>query len=502
MPTYPRVLQQARTVDPSSTYAGKIGSRLRRAAAAASGRSSLERPLHPLAPAVSTSSSNLDASLTKTVYFTVSAAQAASFAIRGSATPLVSSSIYWIFPTVTLPTGTGNVDATHDAAGWAVEFMCDAPRAIVFAKNSTSAFGLLFEVDGQATQGTGLAFPASSGGSYWLLDFTVGTVAFTDSGDLVTVTPLSGQTGHGLKIGDQVMFGAITSTTGVSANVTYYVSTVPTATTLTLSATPGGSTLALTTDGTSTGISVARVRRIRVEGDRASGMRGVHVGPAYSVWKPLDTDPITAVMVGDSNVAQIGVTKPNGGWPIGMAKLLGWSSIREIGIGGTGWVNPGTSASTFGDATRIADAVSANPDVVCLTLSTNDNASSAPVITAAVLAGLQAYRAAFPTAPIILFGCQPGAGGPAAATLANEAAGKAAWVAFGDSNSWFIDVSGDAQGAWISGTGHVGATNASGNSDRYVGSADTIHMSQEGHDYVARRGADAVRQLVLPTVPA
>lgn len=78
---------------------------------------------------------------------------------------------------------------------------------------------------------------------------TLGTVTFTDAGDLVTVSAP-----HGLAVDDRVVFGTITTTTGISAGVTYYVKTAPSTTTLTLSATEGGSTLALTTNGTSTSI--------------------------------------------------------------------------------------------------------------------------------------------------------------------------------------------------------------------------------------------------------
>ena len=76
------------------------------------------------------------------------------------------------------------------------------------------------------------------------------TVTFTDSGDLVT-TP----TAHQLEPGDEVKFATISTTTGVTANTTYYVKTAPSGTTLTLSTTPGGSTVALTTDGTGTNMT-------------------------------------------------------------------------------------------------------------------------------------------------------------------------------------------------------------------------------------------------------
>lgn len=69
-------------------------------------------------------------------------------------------------------------------------------------------------------------------------------VTFTDAGDIVTIP------GHGARIGDKVIFGTITGTTGVVAGTEYFVKTVPTSNTLTLSATDGGATLALTTNGT------------------------------------------------------------------------------------------------------------------------------------------------------------------------------------------------------------------------------------------------------------
>lgn len=476
------------------TYATRTGERLRRAARGALGRNSLELPTLATPPTIATGTADPDSSVSLTYYFTVSAANAACYRYRGGA-PSVFSSIYYRFPVVTLPTTTGNVDATHNANGWAVEFMSDAPRVKVFALNSTSTNGLMIEVDGQYVSTAPIAFPASSGGGYFLLDFTLGTVTFTDAGDLVTVSAA-----HGLSVGDAVMFGAITSTTGISANATYYVKTVPSATTLTLSTTPGGSTLALTTDGSATAISKAATRRFRVEGDQASGMRGVHVPPSYTVWQPAEPDAIVAAVVGDSNVAQTGVTKPNGGFAINLGKLLGWSDVREIGLGGTGWINPGAFGSTFGDATRVADAVAVNPSVLVVTGSTNDNASTASAITAAVLAGLQAYRAALPKVPIIVGGVQPGASGPSAQVLANEAAVKAAFTAWGDSNSWFVDIANDPQGAWISGTGHQGATSGTGNANVYIGTADTVHPGQLGHEYLGRRWAAAIRTGVLPNI--
>jgi len=69
-------------------------------------------------------------------------------------------------------------------------------------------------------------------------------IAFTDTGDLVTIPS------HGLVVGNQVKFGTITGTTGITAGTLYYVLSVVDANTVTLSATVGGALLALTTNGT------------------------------------------------------------------------------------------------------------------------------------------------------------------------------------------------------------------------------------------------------------
>jgi hypothetical protein len=84
---------------------------------------------------------------------------------------------------------------------------------------------------------------------------TARACTFTDSGDLVGIT------GHGFSVGDVVVFPSKASTTGLTTYTRYYVKTVPSADTFTISATSGGSTVALTTDGTGTCL---RVREARV----------------------------------------------------------------------------------------------------------------------------------------------------------------------------------------------------------------------------------------------
>lgn len=70
----------------------------------------------------------------------------------------------------------------------------------------------------------------------------VRAVTFTDAGDLVNLTA------HGLSNGMTVSFSSITSTTGIVINTIYYVVNAS-ANSFQVSATSGGSALALTTDG-------------------------------------------------------------------------------------------------------------------------------------------------------------------------------------------------------------------------------------------------------------
>jgi len=81
------------------------------------------------------------------------------------------------------------------------------------------------------------------------LDTTIGAVTFTDTGDLV------GKVAHGLVAGDIVEFDTIVTTTGISTATEYYViASGLTADAFKVSATKGGSALALTTNGTGTAI--------------------------------------------------------------------------------------------------------------------------------------------------------------------------------------------------------------------------------------------------------
>ncbi len=240
------------------------------------------------------------------------------------------------------------------------------------------------------------------------------------------------------------------------------------------------------------------VRKIRFESDEAAGFGRAYVKPTAIVWPSAGApDLIRAAWVGDSFGTPVGASLAGGSWPFRAGKLLGWTDTRSISLGGTGF---DSGAIKYSTASRLADVAGISPDVIVLQGSTNDDASAAAgTLAAAVTSTIAAYRAALPRVPLIVLGPSAMTKSADANRLANAAAVAAGVVAAADANTWHIPNTTDPSGSWITGTGYAGATTGTGNSD-VVTSSDGAHPTQWGHDYLARRFAQAVRTLVLPSV--
>lgn len=100
-----------------------------------------------------------------------------------------------------------------------------------------------------AVTSQGKFFSYDSSGNRLELANKTYSVTFTDAGDLV------GLTAHGLKVGDAIGFTSITTTTGISVDTVYYVGPTVNTDTFQISTTKGGTAIALTTDGSGTGVS-------------------------------------------------------------------------------------------------------------------------------------------------------------------------------------------------------------------------------------------------------
>lgn len=221
-------------------------------------------------------------------------------------------------------------------------------------------------------------------------------------------------------------------------------------------------------------------RHYRVWVERNAAFMRVFVGPNETVSRPRRI-PVRLAVLGDSIAASAGSTaRPDGNFASLLGKRMGWDDVRQIALGGTGFVSAdATYNSKFGDATRLADLAEANPGVILVSATPNDNANTPAAITAAVLSTLQAYRTTAPTALIIVAGLIPPAGGVAAATLANENATKAAFDQWADPNSMWIPVSTDPDGAWS------------------VPLADGVHPDSAGHETMAMKLTMAIRSRLV-----
>lgn len=265
------------------------------------------------------------------------------------------------------------------------------------------------------------------------------------------------------------------------------------ATALVHAATAGGTVYALLDFGTSTA-----THKVRIEYQASSSFGQVDVGPTYSVWAPSDEHSVRVCTVGDSVDGGTGAVLAAGAWSKYLGKLLGWADVRQVSYGGTGFTNNAGTLNTFGSALRVSDVVAHSPDLLIISASQNDDASTAAAITAAALAAFRAYRTALPGVPIVVMGADAGSSGPSATRLANSAAVKAAFDTWADSRSWWVPNCADPSGSWQSGTGTTGGPTGTGNRDRF--GFDASHPNDAGHRYLGQRAAAAFRALVLPNV--
>lgn len=118
--------------------------------------------------------------------------------------------------------------------------------------------------------------------------------------------------------------------------------------------------------------------------------------------------------VGDSYMGGSGDVPPDRTIDVVAGRILGCESFSSA-QGGTGWIADGHVNSAdfrpFGDTSRVKAVAQADPDFIVIAGSVNDENSDPANIQSAVLAGLDAYRAACPETPIILVGPQPSGGG-------------------------------------------------------------------------------------------
>jgi lysophospholipase L1-like esterase len=248
-------------------------------------------------------------------------------------------------------------------------------------------------------------------------------------------------------------------------------------------------------------------RRIRLEMNRHFRFGGVNIGPNDTIYPPSANPPETQpwVTLGDSFTQGTGAGPTNlavtfQGWCHWMARHLGVKHMVDSGVGGTGYLTA-NGIATFRDRVA-ADVIAFNPSVVVVAGGYNDQ----PTFTAAAIGAEAAtlfdtIKAGLPSAVLIVMAPWSPFGAPGTSITDTRDAIKTA--AQGHGADMFIDpLAGNwwhksgvtrpaTLGGWISGTGRVGATAATGNSSVFTAS-DSTHPTLDGHKHYGRRFAEAI----------
>jgi lysophospholipase L1-like esterase len=110
----------------------------------------------------------------------------------------------------------------------------------------------------------------------------------------------------------------------------------------------------------------------------------------------------TAVFLGDSYTSGAnGVGTAKDGWPSIVSRALEWRSVN-LGVAGTGYVNPGWTAQPVGS--RVSEAIAAHPDIVFVAAGHNDTHWSVDRVAGAAAKIVARLRRALPDAVLVIVG--------------------------------------------------------------------------------------------------
>lgn len=172
--------------------------------------------------------------------------------------------------------------------------------------------------------------------------------------------------------------------------------------------------------------------------------------------------------------------------------LLGFEPML-CGQAGTGYITPtgNPNLGVYGDSRRVDPILLADPDLIVVGGSLNDEVNSTPNPAAVQTAATSLYSR-LSTKKLIVFGPQSvgspvgGLGDTNSDRIGNRDAVKAAADAAPNVLK-FIDPISEK---WVTGTGNTTATTGTGTSDKLMNSM--YHLSQFGHDTLAYRVAQSI----------
>lgn len=242
-----------------------------------------------------------------------------------------------------------------------------------------------------------------------------------------------------------------------------------------------------------------KARRIRIclptlQAGGPCPVKQIRIKSLCDLWKPDQSGVMRLGWAGDSYSEgyPYALAYGNGSWGNIAGEVLGFRDVRQLAVGATGYTTDnGGLRSKLRDQIPRWITAQAPFDAIVIGHGYNDYGVAAATLTTEVLYDLQLIRAGAPRVPIVVLGSQGGKRGPDAGTILVENTIAAAVAQFADARCVFRPVSTDAT-PWLNGTGYGGATNASGNSDIYVG-ADGIHPTLAGQEHIGLRAAFAVQ---------
>lgn len=231
---------------------------------------------------------------------------------------------------------------------------------------------------------------------------------------------------------------------------------------------------------------------------------GVHLPPGATMWS-TSARAERFMAFGDSlsDGSSMNTGGGAGTWAHKTARLLGYDDYWNEARGGTGYITSGSFTTL---ANRVATDVIANtPTKLIVWAGYNDNAGSQITIGTAAASLYAVIDAGLPDCDVYVIGCWSPTGSPGSTltntdtTLRTEAA-AAGFPFISPITGGCYNAAGTlvaTHGAWITGTGRVGATTGTGNADTYIGT-DAVHPTDAGHAYLARRIAAAIQELTPP----
>lgn len=218
---------------------------------------------------------------------------------------------------------------------------------------------------------------------------------------------------------------------------------------------------------------------------------GVRAVAADYFYKPALEGP-TGVVLGDSFTQ--GANQTLMGYARHLGRHLGIENLIESGVGGTGYINPGTGGNVKFADRLTNDVIDLAPQLVIVAGGRNDGSSSAGDIQTASAAFWSALRAGLPDAVLICVG-----------PFVEQSTSLATWntvqdAIFAGANGYADALVDTLTDPIFTGSGNASSPAGNGNADTYINGANLPHPTLAGQNYLADWLTSRIARL-LPADP-